>query len=277
MIRKWFGEEPAPWNPKCRIILYANADHYARDTGKPAASPGHTTMKTEGERVVDRRIDLHCDVANLLTIVLPHETTHAVLSGRFGRHVVPRWVDEGIAVLTEPRDQIDRYLKNLPTYRYKRELFAVSQLMAMNDYPEPRQISPFYVQSISLVEYLSSQKGGPEEFTRFVRDGLEKGYEAAHQAALWLSRLQRSRTTLVAPCLPRCLRHSLAVRSSTLRTAFTRIPTAQAACGLVLSAQAASGFLAPIRASFLTVGFDVQCPWRNARSWRCVIPLRENW
>lgn len=177
--RKWFGEEAASWTPKCRIILYASADHYARDTGKPADSPGHTTMKTEGERVVDRRIDLHCDVANMLTHVLPHETTHAVLSGRFGRHLVPRWVDEGIAVLSEPRDRIDRYLQSLPQYRAKRELFTSAQLVAMKDYPEARHISAFYVQSISLVEFLSSQKGGPQEFTRFVRDGLEKGFEAS--------------------------------------------------------------------------------------------------
>jgi hypothetical protein len=179
VTRKWFGEEPAPWNPKCRIILYASADHYARDTGKPADSPGHTTMKTEGERVVDRRIDLHCDVANMLTNVLPHETTHAVLSGRFGRHLVPRWVDEGVAVLSEPRDKVDRYLKNLPMHRYKRELFDSAKLVAMKDYPEPRLISAFYVQSISLVEFLSSQKGGPREFTGFVRDGLDKGFEAS--------------------------------------------------------------------------------------------------
>jgi tetratricopeptide (TPR) repeat protein len=179
MTRKWFGEDAARWNPKCRIILYSSADHYARDTGKPADSPGHTTMKTEGERVVDRRIDLHCDVANMLTHVLPHETTHAVLSGRFGRHLVPRWVDEGIAVLSEPRDRIDRYLHSLPQYRAKRELFTSAQLVAMKDYPEARLISAFYVQSISLVEFLSSQKGGPQEFTRFVRDGLEKGFEAS--------------------------------------------------------------------------------------------------
>ncbi len=129
--------------------------------------------------MLDRRIDLHCDVKNMLTHVLPHETTHAVLSGRFGRHLVPRWVDEGVAVLSEPREKIDLYLKNLPAYRLKHELFPVSRLMAMQDYPERRLVAPFYVQSIALVEFLSSQKGGPSAFTRFVRDGLDRGYEEA--------------------------------------------------------------------------------------------------
>jgi tetratricopeptide (TPR) repeat protein len=182
MIRKWFGEEPAPWSSKCRIILYATAEHYARDTGQATTSPGHSTLKadrTNPERVLDRRIDLHCDEKNMLTHVLPHETTHAVLAGRFGPHLVPRWVDEGIAVLTEPREKVDQYLKNLPTHQSRHELFPVAKLMGMEDYPESRLVSPFYVQSISLVEYLSTQKGGPQAFTRFIRDGLEKGYESA--------------------------------------------------------------------------------------------------
>ncbi|HWG43836.1 MAG TPA: hypothetical protein VN688_13750 [Gemmataceae bacterium] len=179
MTRKWFGEEPKPWGKKCRIILYATADHYARQTHKAATSPGHSTLKTEGEHVIDRLIELHCDVANMLTVVLPHETTHAVLSGRFGRHLVPRWVDEGIAILTEPRERVELYLKTLPKHRSAHELFTVSKLMSMEDYPERRLVRPFYAQSIGLVEFLSSRKGGPQEFTRFVRDGLDNGYEAA--------------------------------------------------------------------------------------------------
>ena len=41
-------------------------------------------------------MDLHCDDANMLVGVLPHETTHVVLAGRFGRHLVPRGSDQGV-------------------------------------------------------------------------------------------------------------------------------------------------------------------------------------
>ncbi len=179
MTRKWFGEEPAPWPTKCRIILFSTARDYAGSTGKPADSPGHSTLKTEAERVLDRRIDLHCDVKDMLINVLPHETTHAVLWGRFGPHLAPRWADEGVALLTEPREKIDRYLRMLPQCRARRELFTAAELMNSKDYPEPRRIGAFYAQSVSLVEFLSSQKGGPAEFPRFLRDGIENGYEAA--------------------------------------------------------------------------------------------------
>ena len=105
--RKWFGEEPSRWTPKCLIFLYPNADFYARQTGKNQDSPGHSTLKWDIQPGAHRRrrIDLHCDVADMLTHVLPHETTHAVLIGRFGRHLLPRWADEGMAILSEPREK----------------------------------------------------------------------------------------------------------------------------------------------------------------------------
>jgi tetratricopeptide (TPR) repeat protein len=183
--RKWFGEEPSAWTPKCTIFLYPNADFYARQTGKAKDSPGHSTLARDSshlERVVKRQIDLHCDVAEMLTHVLPHETTHAVLYGRFGRHEVPRWADEGMAIHSEPREKIERYLKMIPSLRSRHELFSASELMSFNDnYPEGRRVTAFWVQSISLVDFLSAQKGGPQTFTRFVRDGLESGFEKALQ------------------------------------------------------------------------------------------------
>jgi hypothetical protein len=183
MTRKWFGEEPRPWDRKCIIVLYANARDYATDTGQPQWLDGHSTLKRDekSERILNRRIDLHCDVVTMTTKVLPHETTHAVLAGRFGANDVPRWVDEGIAVLAEPREQVERHLNNLSMHRSKRELFGVAQLMTLKDYPERQRTGAFYAQSISLVEFLSSQKGGAETLTRFVRDGLREGYETALQ------------------------------------------------------------------------------------------------
>jgi tetratricopeptide (TPR) repeat protein len=180
MIRKWFGDDPGPWSPRCDIFIYATAQDYVQATGAPANSPGHSTMKTEGERVISRRIDLHADDPNMSVGVLPHETTHVVLAGRFGNHAVPRWADEGMAVLSEPRDRIERHLRNLPQHRADRHLFGTGQLMKLDAYPDPRYIGPFYAQSVSLVEYLS-EKAGPRVFAKFLREGLDGGYEVALQ------------------------------------------------------------------------------------------------
>jgi hypothetical protein len=180
MIKKWFGDDPGPWKPRCDIFLYATAQDYSQATGAPANSPGHSTMRTEGEHVMSRRIDLHCDDANMTVGVLPHETTHVVLAGHFGDHPVPRWADEGMAVLSEPRDRIERHLRNLPQHKADRHLFGTGQLMKLDAYPDPRYIGPFYAQSVSLVEFLT-ERAGPLVFAKFLKDGLAGGYETALQ------------------------------------------------------------------------------------------------
>ncbi len=179
MAQKWFGGFKEAWSPRCDIYLHATAQDYSRATGVPVASPGHSSIKNDGARVVGRRIDLHCDDAKgMVAAVLPHEATHVVLAGQFGEKQIPRWADEGMAVLTEPRDRIDRHLRNLARCRQDKQLFAVKQLMQLADYPDPRYITAFYAQSVSLVEYLTNEKG-PEVFTRFLREAMKDGYEAS--------------------------------------------------------------------------------------------------
>jgi len=179
MGRKWFGGLKEDWNPRCDIYLHATAQDYSRVTGVPSNSPGHSTIKNEGSRILARKIDLHCqEPQTMLTAVLPHEATHVVLAGQFGDQPVPRWADEGMAVLTEPREKVDRHLRNLGRCRHENTIFHVRQLITMPDYPEPRYISGFYAQSVSVVEYLSNLKG-PQTFAQFLRDGQKSGYEQA--------------------------------------------------------------------------------------------------
>jgi hypothetical protein len=180
MQRKWFSHGGANWSPRCDIYLYATAQNYSRATGAPESSPGHSSFNSEYGRVLSRRIDLHTDDPNLLRAVLPHEATHAVLVGNFGGHQVPRWADEGMAILSEPRDKITPHLQNLPQHRQDGQLFSLHQLVHMTDYPEPQYIGAFYAQSVSLVDFLVKMRGAPV-FVQFVRDGLRGDYESSLQ------------------------------------------------------------------------------------------------
>jgi tetratricopeptide (TPR) repeat protein len=178
---KWFGGFKDDWSPRCDIYLYATAQEYRHATQAPADSPGHSTFRSDAGRIISRRIDLPCDdVNNMLVAVLPHEATHAVLAGQFGDQRIPPWADEGMAVLTEPRDRIERHLRNLPRCRREDQLFSVKDLMTMTNYPDPRYITAFYAESVSLVEYLSAEKG-PQEFSLFLREAIRNGYEASLQ------------------------------------------------------------------------------------------------
>jgi peptidase MA superfamily protein len=177
-FRKWFGDVRPAWNPRCQLYLHATADDYRRETGVPAHSPGHSTIGREGGRVVRRRIDLHCDHPDMLTAVLPHETTHVVVAGEFAGPRVPPWADEGMAVLAEPAEQINGYLRHLPACCRQGQLFGVDELLSLQDYPGRRLTLAFYAQSVSLVQFLAREKG-PRTFARFVREGMEGGYEQA--------------------------------------------------------------------------------------------------
>jgi tetratricopeptide (TPR) repeat protein len=180
MTRKWFGKDGDEWTPKCDIMLHATGADYSSVTGVPANSPGHSRIETDptNGRVVGRRVDVHCDNPAMLEAILPHETTHVVLAGQFGNQPVPRWVDEGIAVLTEPVEKVSLHKKNLSKCLQNRQLIPLRELMQLHDYPPSNQISTFYAQSVALVDYLTKLKG-PTVFTQFVRESLRDGYEVA--------------------------------------------------------------------------------------------------
>src|SRR5262249_14541951 len=87
--RDWFGRTPSPWQFRCDIYLHPTARDYHMATGVPEAVPGHSSFRYDGGRLVSRRIDLHCDCPTMVSAVLPHEMTHAVLPGRVRQGCAP--------------------------------------------------------------------------------------------------------------------------------------------------------------------------------------------
>jgi len=180
MARKWFGTETGAWDPKCELVLHATAADYSKQTGVSATSPGHSRIESDPSsfRVISRRMDLRCDNPGMLEAVLPHETTHVVLAGQFGAFVVPRWADEGMAVLSEPSDKIEMHRRNLLKSVREQQAFPLKDLMQLQDYPAAGRIQGFYAQSVILVDFLVQQRG-PTTCVEFIRDGLRGGYETA--------------------------------------------------------------------------------------------------
>jgi tetratricopeptide (TPR) repeat protein len=178
MQMKWIGKTES-WSPPCEIYLHDSADSYSAITKVPRSLPGHSAIRLEkGKGVIERKVHLRCDDLNLLVGTLPHEVTHVVIAGQFGDSLPPRWADEGVAVLTEPRERIDLHLRNLPTHQAGHELFRIRDLMRADDYPDPQRMGAFYAQSVSLVDFLTRKKQ-PSVFMQFVRDGMSSGYDGA--------------------------------------------------------------------------------------------------
>ena len=181
MFRKWFGQDGVEWQPTCELILHPNASAYTQMTGVPGNSPGHSRIESDPSgRVVARRMDMRLDAAGMMEAVLPHETTHVVLAGMFGGAPVPRWCDEGIAVLSEPNEKIEQHRRNLHKYSKEGQLFGLKELMELKDYPQSRRVGAFYAQSVCLTEFLTQQKH-PRALTEFIKDAVRYGYETALQ------------------------------------------------------------------------------------------------
>ena len=149
-------------------------------TRVPGNSPGHSRIEGNSGRIIARRMDMRQDATGMVDAVLPHETTHVVLAGMFGIVEVPRWCDEGIAVLSEPDEKIAAHRRNLGKHHQEGQLFGLKELMELKDYPAPRRIGAFYAQSVVLTEFLTRQKG-PRVLTDFVKDGIRQGYDASLQ------------------------------------------------------------------------------------------------
>jgi tetratricopeptide (TPR) repeat protein len=175
--RRWIGPKaPGPWSPRCDIYLYPTAALFSQMTGQPQDSPGFSTMGLSGGQVVARRVNLRADHPNLLTAVLPHEVTHVVLADVFRDVQVPRWADEGMAVLSEPKAEQELRAADLTKPLADNRLFRLADLMSM-DYPDGRYWSLYYAQSVSLTRFLVEQ-GTPAQFVEFVRGAQRAGVEA---------------------------------------------------------------------------------------------------
>ena len=110
---------------------------------------------------------MRADHPQVLTAILPHEVTHVVLADLFTTQQIPRWADEGIAVLAEPRAEQQVRAAELQEPLEAGRIFDLSKLMAM-DYPAAKDWSLYYAQSVSLTRFLVEQ-GPPEQFVQFVQ------------------------------------------------------------------------------------------------------------
>lgn len=170
---RWIGPAAQPpWTPRCDIYLYPTPALYSQRTGQPEDSPGYSRMGLSGGRVVQRFVHLRGDHPNLLTAVLPHEVTHVILADLFPNKPIPKWADEGMAVLSEPTIEQDRRIAELAGPLTTRRLFKLTDLMTM-DYPDGQYWDLFYAQSVSLTRFLV-ERGTPAQFILFLQ-GAERG------------------------------------------------------------------------------------------------------
>lgn len=151
------------WDNRVKIYVYPTADEFQKETGKPSWSKGIANYST-------KEILTYEWSEGFLESLLPHEITHLIFRDFVGfKGEVPLWLDEGVAQWEEPKkremaSQVAEFLirnhKNYP-------LDMLTSVDIRNSQDE-EAVHFFYMQSVSLVDYLI-RKHGSQSFTVFCR------------------------------------------------------------------------------------------------------------
>src|SRR5262249_30045329 len=89
---------------------------------------------------------------------------------------VPRWADEGSAILEEHPKERKRYRTTCQACRGTGRLIPLARLFTLSSYP--RDVTAFYAQSASVTEFLVGLKDR-KTFLAFLKSGKENAWDKA--------------------------------------------------------------------------------------------------
>ncbi|MGF1579568.1 MAG: hypothetical protein ACFCD0_09410 [Gemmataceae bacterium] len=162
----WLGKELPQWKIPCPLKVELTPD---KD------SNGATSFGFGPEGVLTRQMHVKGNLEDLLKSVVPHEVAHAIMADYYQRPV-PRWADEGIAVLSEDSVFRKDYPKKLKVLTVNGRLIPLRRLMEMREYPH--NVHSFFVQSTSVTQFLLKKKDR-KTFLTFVKSGMETNWDKA--------------------------------------------------------------------------------------------------
>lgn len=151
------------WDHRARITLYPDPDAFRKASGAPPWASGRSSARLH--EIAGAR----SDEQHFLSIVLPHEITHLILSEFIGSDRVPQWLSEGVAQWQQDgRQTAFRPRPGMP-------ILPLKVLMNMDIRHEQnfRHAALYYAECASLVACLIRDHGS-ERFARlcrYLRDG----------------------------------------------------------------------------------------------------------
>src|SRR5262249_17327464 len=204
LSRKWLGKEMPTWDDPCPLRVTVNL----------GSSGGATSFVFDKGQVLERRMHIEGRLDRLLASVLPHEVTHTVFAFHF-RRPVPRWADEGGAVLCEDHRERSRHEDLIHRIVRDGRMIPLRRLLGMGEYPSDGMA--LYVEGYSLTDFVVGKRNR-KVFLAFVKEGAEDDWDNALKThygydkvedleAAWLAhlrQLERARADARAPlsCQP---------------------------------------------------------------------------
>lgn len=242
----WIGREMPPWPEPCPLKV----------TVTVGGAGGATSFAFDRGRVLGQQMHIEGSLERLVNSVLPHEVTHTVFAFYF-RQPVPRWADEGGAVLSEDdiernrHDMLCRQILNSPG-----RAMPLRRLFALKDYPS--DVMALYAQGFAVANFLVGNSSRPA-FLAFVAQGMAQGWDAAVQA--------HYRYRSVEELEQAWLNHMRSTRRPPAQLAHTTTPATNEAAGHVVVRQTvppAQPALAPIARGQIGPESDSPAPARAA-------------
>jgi hypothetical protein len=156
------------WENRVKILIYPSEKEYHEATKQPDWSKG-VAYYDKKSIVTFQRSD------NFIDGLLPHEITHLIFRDFVGfTGQVPLWMDEGVAQWQEPRKR--ELSKSMAKYLIENgKNLSIQEITSMDirGSEDKEMVNAFYMQAVSLVDFLVKQYGAQSfsGFCRQLRDG----------------------------------------------------------------------------------------------------------
>jgi RNA polymerase sigma factor (sigma-70 family) len=166
---RWLGKEMPVWSKPCSVRVTISAN----------GSGGATSFAFDQGRILGMDMHIQGTLDRLLATALPHEVTHTVLAHHY-RCPVPRWADEGAAILSEDEEEQQRHTQlALKILKTPGRAIPLQRLIALTSYPPDAMV--LYAEGFTLTQFLIERKDH-KTFLKFVGQGLKEDWDTAVKA-----------------------------------------------------------------------------------------------
>lgn len=149
------GSEAPDLNPILQIYIHRDEKEYLEATKGLGWSAGVTRHKGQGGEVLSREVHSYQAAPQLVRAVIPHELMHVAIHAVMPGASLPCWLDEGLAVTSEPAFKKDYFRTLVSQHAAAGDLFSLRDLLLSQEYPlEESRVKLFYAQSYILVDHL---------------------------------------------------------------------------------------------------------------------------
>lgn len=163
---EWLGRELPAWPEPCPIRVRILSSGFG----------GATTFEYANGKVRRQHMSLEGSLDRLLQAGLPHEVTHILLA-HFQGSPVPRWADEGAAILSEDAVERTRHDQLMQAIlKQPGRCIPLRRLFAFQDYPA--DVMALHVEGYAVTRFLVESKDRAT-FLRFLAQGMAEGWDKA--------------------------------------------------------------------------------------------------